>query len=62
MRNLEEQTDPNRKVSRKDDSRICGLDPNLPFVSRQSLCIAQFGGSAERIILLDVIPRFPLCS
>jgi hypothetical protein len=38
------------------------LDPDLPFVSRQSLSIAQFSDGAERIILLDVILCVPLCA
>ncbi len=38
------------------------LDPDLPFVSRHGLRIAQFGNGAERVLLLDVILRFPLCA
>src|ERR1700757_5502053 len=36
------------------------FDPDLPFVSRHSLGIAQLANGAERVVLLDVILRFPL--
>ena len=38
------------------------LDPDLPFVSRHSLGIVQFGNGAERIVVLDMILRLPLCA
>ncbi|MFZ1921137.1 MAG: hypothetical protein WB868_08905, partial [Xanthobacteraceae bacterium] len=38
------------------------LDPDLPFISRQSLGMAQFRNGAERIILLDMILGLVLCA
>src|SRR3974377_1331711 len=48
-------------IARGRQPHLC-LDPDLPFVSRHSLNIAQFGNSAERITVLNMILRLPLCA
>ena len=45
-----------------DEQPQLRLDPDLPFVSRQSLGVAQFGNGAERIILLNMVLGLVLCA
>ncbi len=50
------------RVSRVHDSRSRVSTRICHSFSRHGLRIAQFGNGAERVLLLDVILRFPLCA